>query len=521
MQEQGALELEILDGTQKGEIPMYIYIYIHGIPPSWDISILEIIATVRSRFGRDECLKRLQSRIPQFQGNECKKLDEAIVKVTKEGAKVVLEAIQYLKRTDTLNFTELEFSTISCQTLSVSSEDHCVDVGNCGTASHTGSDGSHPSERMSRYGMWHGACGEVVWYGRLPIVDEEANRITMKSIAQDIIDDLIIDDGVPSRGHRLALFDPRFKVGGVGVSTHRVFGHVVVINMATAMLVDDDFCDKNNESCKILEIMCAGREESNAMKSDILATLKDRAERLRRRVIEGPPVISQPTLAAASTQWKDIGICHRCRQEILGGRVVEIPHTTTTTTTTTTSNNKDAKKKQNNKVAAPLPVIKEKKFHSECFVCAFCSQQLISGGYMSVPFAQLNEVIQQEKTDKLPVIGSNHHGDAVDHAALVCQSCYDGFFAPICPHCMQRITDKRSVRFKERFYHIHCLEEEKKKRSTTTDAVASTSLAGKSSTGSLLYNFLFIYTHTHSFILALVYTYTFIYTCSSIHYWYI
>eukprot|EP01035_Chromulina_nebulosa_P030016 gene30016-39855_t len=124
-----------------------------------------------------------------------------------------------------------------------------------------------------------------------------------------------------SRGHRLALFDPRFKVGGVGVSTHRVFGHVVVINMATAMLVDDDFCDKNNESCKILEIMCAGREESNAMKSDILATLKDRAERLRRRVIEGHPVISQPTLAAASTQWKDIGICHRCRQEILGGRV--------------------------------------------------------------------------------------------------------------------------------------------------------------------------------------------------------
>eukprot|EP01035_Chromulina_nebulosa_P040716 gene40716-55052_t len=187
MQQQGALELEIL----------------------------ETIATVRSRFGRDECLKRLQSRIPQFQGNEYKKLDEAIVKVTKEGAKVVLEAIQYLKRTDTLNFTELEFSTISCQSLSVSSEDHCVDVGNCGTASHTGSDGSHPSERMSRYGMWYGACGEVVWYGRLPIVDEEANRITMKSIAQDIIDDLIIDDGVPSRGHRLALFDPRFKVGGV------------------------------------------------------------------------------------------------------------------------------------------------------------------------------------------------------------------------------------------------------------------------------------------------------------------
>ena len=456
--------------------------------------ILETIASVRSKLGRIECLSRLQYRIQCFQGREYRKIGDTIVKVTKEGAKVVNEAIQYLKNTEKVNFSELEFITVPSHPLSVSSEDHGFDVGTSGNVSHTGSDGSHPLERMNRYGMWHGACGEVIWYGRLRSGEgeaDEASRIAiMKSMALDIIDDLIIDDGVPSRGHRLALFDPRFKVGGVGISSHRVFGHVVVINMATAMLVEYED-DSSGGLNLILEEICAGREDSTTMKLDIRATLSERTERLRRREAEGPPIVCQPTLTAISTQWKDIGVCHRCRQQIMGGRVVEIPRSQST-----------EKKKQN--ISAAAASSSGRKFHADCFNCSFCSLQLTGGAYMSVSLAQLNEIIQQEKTDRLPLIG-NQSSDSND-SALVCQSCYDAYFAPTCPHCMQSVTDKRTVKFKERVYHVPCFEEDKRKRAAT-DAVAPTAIGsstGKShSTGRAseirligFHMFMYVYIHT-------------------------
>eukprot|EP01052_Picozoa_sp_SAG31_P040244 SAG31_NODE_5783_length_2328_cov_3.748543_2_plen_61_part_00 len=49
---------------------------------------------------------------------------------------------------------------------------------------------------------------------------------------ESLVDDLIVDDGVPSRGHRLAVFDERYNLAGVAVASHAVFSHMAAIEFA-------------------------------------------------------------------------------------------------------------------------------------------------------------------------------------------------------------------------------------------------------------------------------------------------
>ena len=43
---------------------------------------------------------------------------------------------------------------------------------------------------------------------------------------------LYIDDGVASRGHRKNILKPEFKLTGMAVCPHTVYGHQIVINYA-------------------------------------------------------------------------------------------------------------------------------------------------------------------------------------------------------------------------------------------------------------------------------------------------
>jgi hypothetical protein len=47
-----------------------------------------------------------------------------------------------------------------------------------------------------------------------------------------IVASMLIDDGVPSRGHRQNLLDARFKVIGVAIGPHPSYGHMCVIDLA-------------------------------------------------------------------------------------------------------------------------------------------------------------------------------------------------------------------------------------------------------------------------------------------------
>jgi uncharacterized protein YkwD len=43
---------------------------------------------------------------------------------------------------------------------------------------------------------------------------------------------LVIDDGVPDRGHRRNLFNDQFQVAGAAIGPHRAYGEMTVVDLA-------------------------------------------------------------------------------------------------------------------------------------------------------------------------------------------------------------------------------------------------------------------------------------------------
>lgn len=92
--------------------------------------------------------------------------------------------------------------------------DHCADQGPKGTTGHNSTDGSNPGKRIAKYGTSMG-WGENIQYGDV-------------KCGMDIVKQLIIDDGVPSRGHRTNVFKADFTGLGVAVGSHSKFQSMCV-----------------------------------------------------------------------------------------------------------------------------------------------------------------------------------------------------------------------------------------------------------------------------------------------------
>ncbi|MDR0234246.1 MAG: CAP domain-containing protein [Zoogloeaceae bacterium] len=102
--------------------------------------------------------------------------------------------------------------------LSLASRDHVMDTGPRGLTGHTGADGSSMNQRIERYGTWGVGAAENIDYGH--------------NTGREIVIALLIDDGVPSRGHRTNIMDGAYRFVGTSIGSHRGYTYMCVTNYA-------------------------------------------------------------------------------------------------------------------------------------------------------------------------------------------------------------------------------------------------------------------------------------------------
>lgn len=131
---------------------------------------------------------------------------------TREGVAALEEAIRALRGAKPM--PEMTPS----RALSLAARDHVRDIGPKGLLAHEGSDRSSPSQRLRRYARRLSSVGEVITFG--------------PDGGDSVIIDLLVDDGVPSRGHRTILFDSRLQLVGISCGPHAAYRTMCVLDLA-------------------------------------------------------------------------------------------------------------------------------------------------------------------------------------------------------------------------------------------------------------------------------------------------
>ena len=127
---------------------------------------------------------------------------------TFEGVQGVEEAIRFLTLQKPV--PELIYS----EELSKAAKDHAKDIGENSLTGHDGSKGSMLSDRIERYIEWDDLCAENIDLGF--------------KVADNIILNILIDDGADERNQRINLFSTSYKYIGIGCAMHKSFNHCSV-----------------------------------------------------------------------------------------------------------------------------------------------------------------------------------------------------------------------------------------------------------------------------------------------------
>ena len=156
-------------------------------------------------------IPQLNEMAKLFKGNDYYKPGE-ITLMTQEGASAVNELIRFLEKAHPLS--SLSWS----DEMARAADDHAKDIGHKGISSHTGSDHSSMSDRMERYGEWMGKIGENIDFGSIN--------------GEEIIINLLVDDGNLNRGHRKNIFEAAFRITGIACASHEGWRHCCVLDYA-------------------------------------------------------------------------------------------------------------------------------------------------------------------------------------------------------------------------------------------------------------------------------------------------
>ncbi len=148
---------------------------------------------------------------PRFKGKVLVSDDDSEIDImTREGVAAVDEAIRDLRREGPLG--ELQWS----DALARAAADHVAVQSRSGAVGHY-TRGSGPGERMKARGGGP-YVNEVITYGH--------------HTPAGVVDQLLIDDGVPDRGHRHSLLRPTHRYAGVACGRHPVHRTMCVTLMS-------------------------------------------------------------------------------------------------------------------------------------------------------------------------------------------------------------------------------------------------------------------------------------------------
>lgn len=128
---------------------------------------------------------------------------------TNESKKAIDEAINDLKSQKPLHMLKPKDYLCSA------AKDHCADQGPHSRVGHGGSDGSSPIIRVRRYNPKCYSVGENIAYG--------------SPTGLEIIRNLIVDDGVPDRGHRKNIFF-NYNYVGTAFGPHQGYRFMCVMD---------------------------------------------------------------------------------------------------------------------------------------------------------------------------------------------------------------------------------------------------------------------------------------------------
>ena len=179
-------------------------------PSAFEREILD--QTNRARTDPAGFARDLEAMLPHFDGTVLRRPGQRVGLQTNEGPAAVREAIRFLRAQAPLPPLAWEDG------LWRAAGDHVRDQGPRGSPGHSGNDGSSMGQRMSRYGQWQSTAAENIDYG-------SANAL-------DVLISLIVDDGVPSRGHRTNIFNARLRVMGAACGPHARYRVMCVMNYA-------------------------------------------------------------------------------------------------------------------------------------------------------------------------------------------------------------------------------------------------------------------------------------------------
>lgn len=129
---------------------------------------------------------------------------------TAEGTRAVDEAIRFLERQPPLAPIE------PAPLLARAARDHVREQGPSGRTGHVSADGANPRARVQRRGGGD-YVAEVITYG--------------PPSAVEVVRQLIVDDAVPGRGHRRALFAAEMRHAGIACGPHRGYRVMCVADL--------------------------------------------------------------------------------------------------------------------------------------------------------------------------------------------------------------------------------------------------------------------------------------------------